>query len=327
MSIYTKTGDSGFTSLYNGERVEKDEEIIELLGNLDEVTSQLGLARSLGKDNAINKLIEDIQSQLIDFMGLVAGKGDQTFLTSKTLEFEKLIDEYSSKYPKINKFVKPGNCIASATLDVARTVVRRSERALVRVGKKRKLDIELKVYLNRLSDLIYTLARYTEFYNVIDEKIKEIISENTLAHKSQVPLLTLQTSLNLIDRIKQRANILGIPVVVAVSSDSGNIIAVEAMDGALPASFDIAVNKAFTSATVRISTEELSKLSQPNGPLYGIQNTNKGRIIVFGGGNTLTYKGKHYGGVGVSGGTAEEDTLLCKEASHIFEEVMKCQFQ
>lgn len=97
------------------------------------------------------------------------------------------------------------------------------------------------------------------------------------------------------------------------------------MDGAYIASYDIAVNKTFTSASLKMSTAKLSKLSQPGQPLYGIQHTNEGKIVIFGGGEPLETEGSIIGALGVSGGSAEEDTALAAYGREMLKEVISCQ--
>ena len=96
------------------------------------------------------------------------------------------------------------------------------------------------------------------------------------------------------------------------------------MDGAYIASFDIAVNKTFTSASLKMSTEALSHLSQPGQSLYGIQYTNNGKIVIFGGGEPLEADGQIIGALGVSGGSAEEDTAIAAYGKEVFKEVLAC---
>ena len=91
------------------------------------------------------------------------------------------------------------------------------------------------------------------------------------------------------------------------------------MDDAYIASFDIALNKTYTSASLKMSTAELSQLSQPGQPLYGIQFTNDGKIVIFGGGEVLEADGKIVGALGVSGGTAEQDTAIAAYGKQVFE--------
>jgi uncharacterized protein GlcG (DUF336 family) len=112
--------------------------------------------------------------------------------------------------------------------------------------------------------------------------------------------------------------------VIAVSDQAGRIQAVHVMDDAFIASYDIAVNKTFTSAGLKMSTAELCKLAQPGQPLYGIQHTNEGKIVIFGGGEPLEVEGKIIGALGVSGGTAEQDTMLAAYGKEILKEVISC---
>jgi len=117
---------------------------------------------------------------------------------------------------------------------------------------------------------------------------------------------------------------MGVNVVIAVADQAGRPVAVQCMDGAYIASFDIALNKSFTSASLKMSTETLSGLSQPGQSLYGIQFTNDGKIVIFGGGEPLMADGRIIGALGVSGGSAEEDTAIAAYGKKVFEEVIAC---
>lgn len=94
------------------------------------------------------------------------------------------------------------------------------------------------------------------------------------------------------------------------------------MDDSFIASYDVAFNKAYTVVGLKISTIELKKLAQPGGPLYGIQNTNDGKIVIFGGGEPLMIGGRIAGGLGVSGGTEDEDTALAAYGRQVFMELV-----
>ena len=136
--------------------------------------------------------------------------------------------------------------------------------------------------------------------------------------------MTLELAKSLIERIEQKSREIGLAAVIAVSDQAGRITAVHCMDGAYMASYDIAVNKTFTSAGLKMSTAELAKLAQPGQPLYGIQHTNEGKIVIFGGGEPLEVEGKIIGALGVSGGTAEQDTMLAAYGKEILKEVISC---
>ncbi|MCT4599233.1 MAG: cob(I)yrinic acid a,c-diamide adenosyltransferase [Vallitalea sp.] len=309
--VFTKQGDKGYTKLYNGTKVDKDNIFIEANGHLDELTSYIGLVKSKLEDKKLVQQMEAIQNQLIVVMGVVAGLDNKIDIQSELDKIESWIIEYEKKYPKQTSFVLPGKCELSAHIDIARTICRRAERNLVKCLRESNIDDSLPKYINRLSDYFHVVARYIEFVQVIDEKVKEIIwSADCKVINNKLNDINLEQAKKIMDGVQQKASEMGINVVIAISNKDGNPIAVHVMDNAYIASYDIAVNKAFTSVSLKMTTEKLSELAKPDGSLYGIQFTNNGRIVIFGGGTPLIYEDSIIGGLGVSGGSAEEDTLL-----------------
>lgn len=141
--------------------------------------------------------------------------------------------------------------------------------------------------------------------------------------KNDPSKLNLKRAKALISRVEEKAAEMGLKVVVAVSNEAARPIAVECMDDAYIASYDVALNKAFTVVALKMSTKTLSTLAAPGGSLYGIQNTNNGKIVIFGGGDPLVYNGNIIGGLGVSGGSEEQDTALSAYGASIIDDIMK----
>ncbi len=147
---------------------------------------------------------------------------------------------------------------------------------------------------------------------IIDTVIREMGADSDI---------TLSEARVLSEKIREKAKQLGVNAVVAISNKAGYPILVECMDNSFIASYDVAVNKAFTVVALKMSTSELKPLSQPGGSLYGIQFTNNGKIVIFGGGEPLYNKrGEIIGGLGVSGGTEQQDTALAEYGKSIFSE-------
>ncbi|MBE5868797.1 MAG: heme-binding protein [Lachnospiraceae bacterium] len=134
--------------------------------------------------------------------------------------------------------------------------------------------------------------------------------------------LNLETAVALIDKVKAQAERMGIKVVVAVADAAGHPVAVHCMDGAYIGSYDVAVNKAFTCAAFKMPTATLGELAAPGGSLYGIQFTNGGKIVVFGGGDPLYMNDVLIGAIGVSGGSAEQDIELSAYGKNMLKEVI-----
>lgn len=120
---------------------------------------------------------------------------------------------------------------------------------------------------------------------------------------------------------------INVPMVIAFSDENGYPLFFGCMDQALPASREIAVSKAYTAAVLRMDTKTVGELAQPGEALYGIQNTHGGKIILFGGGMPLTIDGDVVGGIGVSGGTVEEDEKVARPVREAFDEMVKNAIQ
>lgn len=166
----------------------------------------------------------------------------------------------------------------------------------------------------------------TKAVNAVLEQIKDEGSHHEKGHvcRCNKHKMTLKTANALIEKVKVKAADMGVNAVIAVSDQGGRPVAVQCMDEAYIASFDIAVNKTFTSASLKMSTDTLSRLCQPGQSLYGLQFTNDGKIVIFGGGEPLEAGGKIIGALGVSGGSAEQDTAIAAYGREIFEEVLAC---
>jgi len=367
MSIYTKKGDNGVTSLMNTSNVLKSDDRIQLLGNIDELTSNLGLIKASYPKGDIRKYIEQIQKNLMIVMAGISDQYNRDYKLNENevIELEKEIDRLGGLFPELKGFVLPGGNKLSAQVDVARTVARRAERWMSLVAKKHTVDSVARRYLNRLSDYLYMVARYTDY--LYENKLlneSEINSDNKSfneAYSSQIdkqeydkPMdqsnnsnivkagmskddivnavvsqlamgnskISLASAKKLIDKIEEYSKSLGLNTVISVCGPEGNPIAVHAMDGAFLASFDIAMKKAYTSVALKMSTKNLSELAAPGGPLYGIDKADNGRIIIFGGGVPLENNGKIIGGLGISGGSAEEDSQIAEYGLKVLKEVL-----
>lgn len=153
----------------------------------------------------------------------------------------------------------------------------------------------------------------------MDEKFVADIVKSVIDEIKPVKL-NLETARQLINKVEAKAKEMGVNAVVAVADGGANPIAVECMDNSYIASYDIALNKAYTCASLKMPTSELKKLAVPGESLYGIQFTNNGRIVIFGGGLPLYCGGRVVGGLGVSGGTEEQDTALAEYGGKFFTE-------
>ena len=162
MTIYTKKGDKGETTLFNGKTsqkvlVAKDSLKISAIGAIDEVNSYLGII-SFNEEPELKKTIEKLQRELFTIGSILAG-ANLRFYATKTKYLEKQIDKMQRKLPTIKHFILPGGTLTGAQLYFARALTRRAERAIVALNKKEKTKPQILVYLNRLSDFLFVLAR------------------------------------------------------------------------------------------------------------------------------------------------------------------------
>jgi cob(I)alamin adenosyltransferase len=167
--IYTKTGDDGTTGLLYGGRVPKDDLVTEAYGTTDEAVAVLGLARSLTSDSAMAEEILALQRELFVVGADLAAnpaqrakldEGVSVVTTAMTERLEARIDALVAERPLPQVFIVPGATPASAALDVARSTIRRAERGVVALERERSTNPEVRRYLNRLSDLLFVLARW-----------------------------------------------------------------------------------------------------------------------------------------------------------------------
>jgi cob(I)alamin adenosyltransferase len=166
VKIYTKTGDSGETALLGGHRVSKAEPRVAAYGDVDELNAFLGLARSFGVDDRMASMLDRIQrdlfaigARLADPAGAVANRVAKASVGADDVaRLEQWIDSLEAELPALRRFILAGGSTAGASLHVARTVCRRAERAIVALGKD-QVEPEVLVYINRLSDLLFVMAR------------------------------------------------------------------------------------------------------------------------------------------------------------------------
>ncbi|WP_026166595.1 cob(I)yrinic acid a,c-diamide adenosyltransferase [Gracilimonas tropica] len=165
MKIYTKKGDSGNTSLFGGQRVSKSSKRIDAYGTVDELNSILGMATSFGLSKKGSELLETVQQQLFVLGADLATPASKEVrierIGHKEVEFlEQAIDEMEEELEPLKNFILPGGAQTGATLHFARTVCRRAERITVECRHEEEISEVAIMYINRLSDFLFVLARF-----------------------------------------------------------------------------------------------------------------------------------------------------------------------
>ncbi|XP_043190568.1 corrinoid adenosyltransferase-like [Amphibalanus amphitrite] len=184
LRIYTKTGDGGTSSTFTGQRLPKDDALFEALGSVDELSATVGLARVLARDAGHTYCwqLERVQCALQEVGSLVATprgsarpahtrRTGQRVPAAWVTELEAWIDEHTARLPPLTNFILPGGGVAGATLHLARTVCRRAERVVTPLTRADRVDASVAVYLNRLSDFLFTVARVAAAADGVDEEV------------------------------------------------------------------------------------------------------------------------------------------------------------
>ncbi len=168
MKIYTKTGDDGTTGLFNGLRVHKYSIRVDCYGTIDELNSIIGIVISLSPPQKLIPALKNISNTLFvlgsDFATPLNSSQIITRISDKDISYlENLIDEYSEQLPKLQNFILPGGTVPASFLHQARTVCRRAERLAVKVSSEEHVNLKALIYLNRLSDFLFTAARFANY--------------------------------------------------------------------------------------------------------------------------------------------------------------------
>lgn len=157
--IYTRTGDGGTTGLADGSRVAKDAPRIAAIGAVDELNSALGVLLAETLPDAVRGCLDDVQHDLFDLGGELSVPGHPIMSKSHVGRLERDLDRFNAALPPLKDFILPGGARAAALAHVARVVCRRAERRVVTLSRKQKVAPALRSYLNRLSDLLFVIAR------------------------------------------------------------------------------------------------------------------------------------------------------------------------
>lgn len=156
----------------------------------------------------------------------------------------------------------------------------------------------------------------------MDRASMEAIVAGVIKQLKQPVKMNLALATSLMEAVEAEAGRMGVKAVVAVADGAGRPVAIHCMDGAYIGSFDVALNKTYTAVAFQMPTAKLAELAAPGGSLYGIQHTNGGKIVIFGGGDPLYVGDELVGSIGVSGGTAEQDTRLSAYGTEIFQKLI-----
>lgn len=340
-TLYTGNGDKGLTSLLPGSQVSKADERVAAIGGAEESVAALGLVRCVtvcpdfaGKLVRVQTTLRTLAAGLADPRSgkFVFSSEEIAFLESDT---DRMVGVLTDKRGSDWQGALPGGCEQSARLDAARSTVRRAERALIAMDRRYAVPGAFKVYMNRLGDWLLAAARYADWLSEEEKAAREPVAAETAPAAAVVPapagaapvdptvenvlkavlarvgggsVLDLERATRLIAAVERKALSEGKQAVIAVANAQGNPVAVHVMDGAFLVSYEVAVRKAYTAVAVKMPTAELARLVQPGGTFYGLQNLDC--IVTFGGGVPLYENGVLIGGLGVSGGTGEEDHAL-----------------
>lgn len=310
--IYTKTGDMGVTSLLGNVRVSKSSLRVRAYGSVDELEMALGWAAMAVGDSSVKAVLSRIQSLLFDAgseLASAAEHGKSRITAAHVSELEMVIDEYS-RYMGGFRFVKSGEGEGSSRLHMVRTIARRAERELVALAELEPVNPHLMVVINRVSDLLYVLARFQSNWDQIAVRIRA-------TEKKEAPERNRFRIQEIQETVTAYSRQFGKGFAVALADSGGNLEFFYRHPDTLPISTEVAIDKAYTAAVVRLSTETVGQLAQPGEMLFGIGNVSSGRIITFGGGLPLEIDGTVRGAVGVSGGSVEEDTILAERIRNI----------
>ncbi len=299
--LYTGYGDRGYTKTCKNNHIPKSDALIELIGTVDEYSSVLGLARAQCADEELCKDIKSVQKKLISIMGELAG-GEVSVTEECVKAVEALCDKY---YPNaLEEFTIPGETIVSAQLDIARTVVRRAERIASKLLTLNKIRTATYIYMNRLSDMTYAMSQYAA------QDLKKNPAK-VGAVSDSITELSLDLAKEISLAIEKRAEEMGKNVVIAVLDAGANLMLLHSMQDSYIASRQIAQDKAYTAVALKMPTHVALEESR-GGALDGLSATDSNHIMLLGGGEPLIINGKVVGGVGVSGGTADEDIAFAQ---------------
>ena len=167
--VYTRTGDGGTTGLADGARVPKDSPLIEAIGAVDELNGALGVLAVEALPDEVRSCLVDVQHDLFDLGGELSRPGHTILTDDYVARLERALDGFNRDLPPLKDFILPGGSRAAALAHVARTVCRRAERSVVTLARDRPVDPKVVVYLNRLSDLLFVLARFENQRAGLDE--------------------------------------------------------------------------------------------------------------------------------------------------------------
>ena len=157
--IVTRTGDAGTTGLGDGSRVAKDSPRIAAIGTVDELNSAVGVLLAETVPEPVRSLLTDVQHDLFDLGGELSIPGPVAVTNAHIERIEAAVERYNADLPMLKEFILPGGIRAAALAHVARTVCRRAERSVVALAAQDTVSMPSRIYLNRLSDLLFVLAR------------------------------------------------------------------------------------------------------------------------------------------------------------------------
>lgn len=322
-------GDDGKSTLSSELKIPKSDPRFAFLGALDELSAAIYAYKSaLGGDLTLetDKILETLK-RISD--GVYSPRNASFSVAEKDVSYleERINQVGKSDYaPKTEVACKA---------NIARAIARRAEREAVRTNERFAVSKDTIKYLNRLSDYLRSLTIRldgennnaanaamvntetsdksggktpdpTEESGIVAEVVKRIMEQR---------VLSLETAKKIIEKVEEESKNRGKKAVICVCNEQGNPIAVHVMDGAFLISFDVAVKKAYTAVALKMPTLKLNELVKSGQTFYGLQNLDK--VMTIGGGVPLYRNGILVGGLGVSGGTGEEDDSLARFGADI----------
>lgn len=322
-------GDDGKSTLSSELKISKSDPRFAFLGALDELSAAIYAYKSaLGGDLTLetDKILETLK-RISD--GVYSPRNASFSVAANDLSYleERIKNDGKGDYaPKTETACK---------VNIARTIARRAEREAVRTNERYSVSKDTIRYLNRLSDYLRSLTIRldgednnaanaamvntetsdksggktpdpTEESGIVAEVVKRIMEQR---------VLSLETAKKIIEKVEEESRNRGKKAVICVCNEQGNPIAVHVMDGAFLISFDVAVKKAYTAVALKMPTLKLNDLVKSGQTFYGLQNLDK--VMTIGGGVPLYRNGILVGGLGVSGGTGEEDDSLARFGADI----------